>query len=602
MPKVWSGETMRESKLRLNIKIYMMKCKKLSALFFFFFFAATTFGQQKDRILLQRDLSVSTDKASYQPGETVRFTLEGQIPVHASVRYFHQDKVVDRSGLTTANWTWKAPQVDFKGYLAEIYTVINGREKTLATVGIDVSSSWTRFPRYGFLSKYPAMEISEVNTVVKDLNRYHINGLQFYDWHYKHHQPLASSGKKTDEVWNDIANRPIHLKTIKDYILIAHQHNMKAMFYNLVYGALKDASIGGVADEWYMYDDKAHQVKEKFALPDNFNSDIFFTDPANTGWQNYIDIQNKKVYAALDFDGFHMDQVGNRDKQLYDYQGKKLALDKNFEPFIKAVKQMEPDKSVVMNAVNQYGQQGIANAPVDFLYTEVWAPNDDFTALAKTITDNDRYGNYTKRSVLAAYMNYDRAEMKGEFNTASILMADALIFAYGGSHLELGEHMLCKEYFPNDNLSMKPGLKSALVNYYDFLVAYENLLRGPERFKDLRLQAKGLIVNNRKPTQGEVTLVGKSVGNKEVVHLLNYKDAVTMSWRDPKGIQAEAKKLRNISIRLQAEKRVKKVWFASPDVSYCLPTVLKFKQEKDQLEFVLPVLKYWDMLVIEFYE
>nr|WP_199082493.1 glycoside hydrolase family 66 protein [Pedobacter sp. ASV19] len=107
-----------------------MKGKEISILFFCFLFAATTFGQQKDRILLQMDLSVSTDKSSYQPGETIRFAFEGQMPVNASVRYFHLDKLVDRRRLTTKNWTWKAPQADFRGYLAEIYMVINGKEKT----------------------------------------------------------------------------------------------------------------------------------------------------------------------------------------------------------------------------------------------------------------------------------------------------------------------------------------------------------------------------------------------------------------------------------------------------------------------------------------
>lgn len=71
-------------------------------------------------------------------------------------------------------------------------------------------------------------------------------------------------------------------------------------------------------------------------------------------------------------------------------------------------------------------------------------------------------------------MNYDLANNKGYFNTPSVLMTNSVIFAFGGAHLELGEHMLGKEYFPNNNLSMKDDLKNSLVNYYDFLVAYQN--------------------------------------------------------------------------------------------------------------------------------
>ena len=37
--------------------------------------------------------------------------------------------------------------------------------------------------------------------------------------------------------------------------------------------------------------------------------------------------------------------------------------------------------------------------------------------------------------------------------------------------------MLCKEYFPNENLTMSEELKTAMVRYYDFLTSYQNLLR-----------------------------------------------------------------------------------------------------------------------------
>lgn len=48
----------------------------------------------------------------------------------------------------------------------------------------------------------------------------------------------------------------------------------------------------------------------------------------------------------------------------------------------------------------------------------------------------------------AAYMNYNKADNRGEFNTPGILLTDAVMFALGGSHLELGgDHMLCKSTF-----------------------------------------------------------------------------------------------------------------------------------------------------------
>ncbi len=74
-------------------------------------------------------------------------------------------------------------------------------------------------------------------------------------------------------------------------------------------------------------------------------------------------------------------------------------------------------------------------------------------------------------------MDYNLASSKGYFNTPGVLLTDAVIFSFGGAHLEMGDHMLCKEYFPNSNLQMKPELQAAIVHYYDFLTAYQNLLR-----------------------------------------------------------------------------------------------------------------------------
>ncbi|RYD88091.1 MAG: cycloisomaltooligosaccharide glucanotransferase, partial [Sphingobacteriales bacterium] len=408
-----------------------------------------------------------------------------------------------------------------------------------------------------------------------------INGLQFYDWHYEHHQPLAGTVDKPDTIWKDIANRPIYFNTVQNYITAAHKHGMKAMFYNLVYGALKDAG-SAVDDKWYMYIDKNHGTKEKFALPSNFVSDIFFTDPANTDWQKFITKENAKVYEVFPFDGYHMDQVGNRDKKLYDYTGREIALDETFGQFVSGIKALEPKRPVVMNAVNQYGGQGIGKSPVEFMYTEVWPPNDDFTALARNITDNDEWSGYKKATILAAYMNYDNAENKGWVNTPSILLADAVIFAFGGAHLELGEHMLCKEYFPNNNLQMKEDLKASLVTYYDFLVAYENLLRGGKLFTpDVASLNSNVKLNAWPAQQGGISVTGRKVGNKDVLHFINFSNAAHMNWRDNKGTQTEPVAINNISLHINASGKAKKVWVASPDNNGAAPQELKFRQDNN---------------------
>ncbi|HYG38001.1 MAG TPA: glycoside hydrolase family 66 protein [Cytophagales bacterium] len=543
------------------------------------------------------NLTISTNKAMYSPDEEVVFTLNESLTAPAFVRYTYLNEVVGEESVSGTSWIWKAPVTDFKGYMATVYQVEDYQEKVLTTVGVDVSSDWSRFPRYGFLSKFSEMSESDINGIIENLNRHHINGIQFQDWHYKHHKPWAGT-----PVWKDIANRENYLSTVKGYIDAAHDRNMKAISYNLIYGALQNAAQDGVSEEWYLYKDKNHSLKDKHPLPNPpFISDIFLVNPGNAAWQEYFINENRKIYEALPFDGFQMDQLGNRNTNHYTYNGTLIDLPATYKPFIEVMKADNPQKSLIMNAVNQYGQEGIAQAPVDFLYSEVWSPNEMFSDLSKIIMDNDDFSSNTKKTVLAAYMNYNLANNKGSFNTPSILLADAVIFAFGGAHLELGEHMLGKEYFPNNNLEMKEDLKKALVTYYDFLVAYQNLLRDGGTFNNPSLSNIGQIqLNNWPPQSGQVSVVGKEVGNKQVIHLLNFSSAATFEWRDTGGIQPYPQVVKDVKLSFTSSKTVTKLWFASPDFDKGAPIQLDFTQSGDKVSFTLPSLQYWDMIVAEY--
>lgn len=547
---------------------------------------------------------VSTDKSYYHPGDTVLFTTDSVLPANIKVRYRHLNSVIAETAITGKSWRWKTPVTDFTGYLVELYDTALSERPVYATVAVDVSSDWKRFPRYGFLSKYPVMTKENIDAVITRLNRYHINGLQFYDWQNKHHEPLAGTVTHPAAFWNDIANRRTSLATVKGYITAAHRHNMNTMFYNLAYGALKDAYADGVLNQWYLFTDSLHTYKEGFNLPaPPFKSDIYMTDPSNTKWQQYLVQKNRNVYAVLDFDGYHIDQLGNMNKPLYTYYGHSIDLNAAFLPFIKAMKKGSPAKKLLMNAVNQYGQKNsIAKSPVDFLYTEVWPPNNEFKDIGQIILDNDQFGNNKKPTVLAAYMNYGKADRPGYFNTHSVLFADAVIFAFGGAHLELGEHMLGKEYFPNDNLQMTNDLQKALVRYYDFMVAYENLLRDGGTFNSstLKVASSSVQVTSWPPQQGTVTLLGRQFGNRQVLHLFNFTHVKTLQWRDSLGIQPNPSIYHNLKLQFIIKKNVKKIWYASPDIFFGSPSTLDFIQSGNAVSFTVPSLRYWDMIVIEY--
>lgn len=547
-------------------------------------------------------IGIVTDKAVYNPGDEVTFTIENTtLPVSAKVRYKQLNTTLSEETINGPTWKWTTPPNDYTGYIAEVFSIENGIETIYAAIGIDVSSNWRKFPRYGFLSMFSQLSDDEINSVISNLNRYHINGLQFYDWHNKHHKPLPLAGSAPAVTWKNIINADVYFSTVQKYISSAHNRNMKTMFYNLVYGAWENADADGVLKEWYIFKDNTHTNKDFHPLSSPFLSNIYLLDPSNAAWQQYLKVQNKIVYQFLDFDGFHMDQLGDRGSR-YTYDGTFINLAQTFKPFIDSIKADEPGKDIVMNAVSQYGQQGIAEASSDFLYTEVWGPFESYNDLANLIKQNNTYSANTKNTVLAAYVNYDLANKKGFFNTPSVLMTNAVIFAFGGSHLELGEHMLGKEYFPNDNLAMKDDLKKALTSYYDFLVAYQNLLRDGGTFNTVSVSSLDgkMSIAKWPASQGYVATFGKEIGNTQVIHLINFRDSKTTSWRDNTGIQIAPSLIKDAQLVFTSEAAVKKMWVASPDIIGGASRSINFAQNGKKVSFILPELKYWSMVVIEY--
>ncbi|MDP2238408.1 MAG: glycoside hydrolase family 66 protein [Bacteroidales bacterium] len=547
--------------------------------------------------------NILTNKAAYQPGETVVFKALKNIPEGAKIRYRHLNQVLEENAVSGSEWQWTPPSTDFKGYLAEIFVVENQVDVVLASIAFDVSSEWTKFPRYGFLSKFPEMTSQSVSNILDNLLRHRINGIQFYDWHFDHHKPLAGEVYQPAAVWKDIANRDNYFSTVKAYISGARSRGIKSMSYNLAYGALNSAAADGVSEEWYLFKNSNHTNKDFHPLPaPMFRSNIYLTDPSNVDWQNYLAGRNNDVYQVLDFDGFHIDQLGNRNQNLYNYNGQVVDLPPAFNSFVHAMKNAAPSKYHVMNAVNQYAQQQIATSPVDFLYSEVWNPNNSFQQLAQIISDNDAFSANTKNSVLAAYMNYDLASGQGFFNTPGVLLTNAVILSFGGSHLELGEHMLGKEYFPNNNLQMRGDLRDAMVAYYDFQTAYQNILRDGGEMNHLSVQCTDnkFQVSAWPPQSGKVAAFGRLLNDKQVIHLINFGSATSMLWRDNNGTQPYPQRYNDIALNISSESAVKSIWFASPDHRHGVPVPLEFTQSGETVSVRIPELYFWDMIVLEY--
>ncbi|WP_187263764.1 glycoside hydrolase family 66 protein [Pontibacter beigongshangensis] len=569
--------------------------------------------------------SISKDKAAYSPGAVVDFTLaleQSVTGLSLQVSYYHLSTVVTQQAVVvsgnTVNWSWVTPNADFNGYMVKAELRNGSTVLDEVTIAVDVSSDWTKFPRYGFLSKY-RQDITDttfapisdwgMDTVINKLTRFHINGLQFYDWMDTHHDPLAGTASNPASEWDELSGKRAYLSTVKGYIDRAHNKNMKAMFYNLVYGAYPNAP--GVNKEWGLFwnQDGTNQWSHCCFHHSWETQNLPVYDPGNANWRNFIINAHNEVYdaAGLSFDGYHADQLG-KFGPLYKYNSFiETHPNQSFGTFLTESKNARPNKYLVMNAVDQYGQENITQAPVSFTYSELWGAHEGYYDLGKAIQTNIELKN--TNTVLAAYVNKDKSENTGIFNDASVLMADAVIFAFGGAHIELGEHMLANPYFPNNNLKMSAQLENDLLTYYDFAVAYENILRDGRTFNNVTLSGAGSSVNSvtywredQHEMQGKVATVGVQWGNNQAFHLLNFSNANHMNWRDNAQSQPVPITISDLSLQFSYTTPITRMWVASPDFNNGLPQLLtssQYSQANGVVTVNLPQLKYWTMLVAE---
>lgn len=564
---------------------------------------------------------ISTDKCAYLPGDTINFKLLATPVSGLRVRYRCLADVVADTLLTTKTWTWVAPAQDFQGYLVEVYTTDGTTDLIHGAIAVDVSSDWKRFPRYGFVATFSSDKtVSVVRNEMTWLNRCHINAVQFQDWHWCHDWPLGGTRENPLSTYKDIANRIIYTSAVKNYISRQHQFGMKSFFYNLCFGVLDGYESRGVKEEWLLFKDKNHTTKDKHDLPDSWKSDIYLANPGNPEWHAFLADRNDDVYACLDFDGYQIDQLGGRGT-LYDYFGSQIDLPSGYASFIKAMKKRHPEKRLIMNAVSEFGAKEMGRTGLlDCFYNEVWGchardaltrAEAKFTNLRNIILNNRSY-KADLQTVFAAYMNY--CCDNSNFNTPGVVMTDAVMFALGGSHLELGgDHMLCREYFPYIGQKMTPELEDWMTHYYDFFTAYQTLLRGDwKENTTVKVSASGVSVNKWEPVNQRITQLTRDVEGRKVIHLLNFctqeSDKVTdpaylLCWHDRDGLRpwpVEHKQLALTISSLTGVRRIGRLWVASPDyVGGAVQEITDYSFASGTLRFTLPALQYWTMIVVE---
>ena len=218
-----------------------------------------------------------TDKSTHEPGKQATITAEASTggTVHFSVS--HLGVEIDSGDATVTNgkatWTYTTPSENNQGYLV----TATGGDGTHAETAIDASTSWMRFPRMGYLSHFkptapdgladnatyePYLFHAPSDYVTKLSQDYHLNASQYYDWQYRHEQPVATGDLENEwPLWyrNNYASK----KTITDYINDAKNANMGSLPYSMAYAANDNYDTSAIKDEWRLHEkDGSYWVRD----------------------------------------------------------------------------------------------------------------------------------------------------------------------------------------------------------------------------------------------------------------------------------------------------------------------------------------------------
>jgi dextranase len=428
---------------------------------------------------------------------------------------------------------------------------------------VDVLEKWTDFPRYGFLTNFSPGR-GDIEPVMTELAAYHINGIQFYDWQYRHDQLLPPH-----EDYLDALGRQLSLQTVKGLIAAAHDRGMAAMPYLAIYAA--SLSFWMDHPDWRMFDVEGNPLK--------FEDFLGLVNPApDSPWIDHLIRECNQISSAADFDGFHIDQYGEP-RTAYDAQGQPIDLPGAFTSFIARLKKLYPTNPVVFNAVANWPIEALARSQVDFVYIEIWPPDCSYRDLDR-ITQNARAQSGGKPVVIALYLDAEWI--------VNVRLANAVIMANGGSRIEIGENgrLLSDPYFPKHQ-ARSAELTDVMQRYQDFFVRYGQIL-GPT--------AENITLTGMRFPEETIGTVRKN-GYLLGINLINFLGLKDPRWDE---VQFVPQSRQDVPLVIPVSKAPESVWFASPDAD--TPTLQRLPTEyvNGKLHVRLPDLTYWSMVLVKF--
>ncbi len=492
--------------------------------------------------------------------------------------------------------------VDFKGYGADAYLYEKGKLIQVFSTSFDVVSSYKKATRYGFLSDFYNVDRGDIKDI-ENISKLHINLVQFYDWMYRHDELVPKSNSFINPM-----GRTLDLEIIKEKIEYCHRFGIEAVAYGAVYAASRSF----------------YKKHKNWALRDSKNEAIKFIDlfyimniSKDCPWHFHIIDQYKKAISEVGFDGIHMDTYGFPKTALSKVGDKERVenLEEDFPILInntkKALKKFKKEVCIIFNNVGNWPIESVASTDIDSVYIEVWEPYERYHHLKELI----KWGKYLSKDkpvILAAYLKQYIGIKKSDIDKAhiSLLIITAIITSNGGYHMLLGEEngILTRGYYV-DYYKVKNDFFRVIRNYYDFIVRYSNIFFNPNlrdvsmthmcgdnleyTFKNIEFTAYG--------EPGKVWTIARENKRYKTITFINLTNNSEDFWNKSKN-KPELK--RNIVANVQIERKVKKVFYASPDFEMGRPIEIDYKILRSKkgkiLKIRIPKLHIWSILIIKF--
>ena len=333
-----------------------------------------------------------------------------------------------------------------------------GEEGGGARTALDVLADPLSRARYGFVSDYAADR--DVEGVVDNVRRLHLNAVQFYDWMYRHASLLPPADDFVDSL-----GRELSLATVRRLAEGLNGAGSLPLGYAAVYAAGRD--------EWPAWkDDGLYRASgEPWTLGDDF---LWNVDPTSERWLAHFGADLRAAQQNVGFRGFHLDQYG-APKTALSADGSTVDLAEAFPALIDRLADEAPDARLIFNNVNDFPTWSTARARQAAVYIEVWAPHDRLAHIADLAT-KARSLAPEKSVILATYLSvFANGSRTGALEAQRLLLATA--FSHGATALLHGEEqsVLTEAYYV-DHAELDWNDLRSTRRYYDFAVRYGDLL------------------------------------------------------------------------------------------------------------------------------